>query len=84
MCYLEKERSIELEDGRVLRHIEGMPSIDVIIDSLEKDVNRFKTEIGSPYCTLDRKESLLKEVNDFEFVIDGWKRMKEQNNKEVH
>lgn len=71
-------KSIELEDGRVLRYFEGMPSIDKIIDTVTSDIQRFTNELSSPYCTFDRKEELKGYIEDFKMAVNGWEKLKEE------
>ena len=71
-------KSIELEDGRVLRYFEGMPSIDKIIDTVTSDIQRFTNELSNPYCTFDRKEELDGYIEDFKIAINGWEKLKEE------
>lgn len=70
-------KSIELEDGRVLKFREGMPSIDTIVGNIDSDITRFNTELDSPYCSFDRKEELESYINDFEMAKEGWLKLKE-------
>ena len=71
-------KSIELEDGRVLRYFEGMPSIDKIIDTVTSDIQRFTNELSNSYCTFDRKEELEGYIEDFKMAINGWEKLKEE------
>lgn len=72
-------QSIELGNGKILNHREGMPDIDIIIDSVKEDIERFKNELNSCNCTFDKKDKLHSDICAFEEVVDGWKKLKQGN-----